>query len=309
MIWSYSGYRQFIKCNRQWYYQHKAADHKSDDSFRQEVAVLSSLKTLDAWRGELADQIISKLIYRIWKGGEVSYDDVSWQIDQTFNEQLEFARQKAYRKKGYQMPDFGEIAALYAIDSGYKIEDNEIERARQDIHKSISTFLNQQDLIDYLRTATHVLTQRTLRHPFSNFEVVGRPDLIALFEDEPPHIFDWKVHTFATKTYKEQLVHYALMLFKRNYLKPHKDFPDNLGEYDVLDYRLTEFQLLIGQVREHEITEEDIEEAERNISSGLLGMFRLGANKDFAELRADQFPTAFDPEACLKCTFKSVCKN
>lgn len=309
MTWSYSGYRQFLKCNRQWYYQHKVAHNKATEPFRREVTVLSKLKSLDAWRGELADQIISKTIYKIWQGWDLNQDDILWDADKTFDQQLDFARKKEYRKKNYQFPEFEEIAALFSVDLGESIEESDIKRAREDIHTSILNFLRQSDLIDYLRTAKKLITQRPLRHPFSKFEVVGRPDLIALFEDEPPHIFDWKVHTFATKTYKDQLVHYALMLSNRNDYKPHVDFPENLADFDVHDYRLTEFQLLVDQVRDYDIDEEDIEEAERAISSGLLGMYRLGGDKPYNELLPEYFPTTFDPEICLKCSFKSICKQ
>ncbi|MBO6793216.1 MAG: PD-(D/E)XK nuclease family protein [Balneolaceae bacterium] len=309
MNWSYSGYRQFQKCNRQWYYSNIVAHHAAKDPFRKEVTVLSKLKTIDAWRGEIVDQLISEVIIgKIRKDRGLDIDKLLWVADRKFDEQYEFALNKKYREPNVILSDYNKFSAIIDLDNDQALDKTVLNRVRNDIHQSIRNFMSREDLIDYLRTGTQWLTQRDLQYPFSKFRAKGRPDLIVFFEDEPPHIFDWKVHTFAAKTYQDQLLSYALALSKVIDIKPHKDFPQELSEYDVRHYKLTEFQLLVNEIRSYSITDYDLSSTENNIASGLLAMYRVGANRKYSDCSHEEFPTTFDPSNCEKCSFKSICK-
>tara|TARA_A100000171_G_scaffold45088_1_gene48436 strand:- start:6473 stop:7399 length:927 start_codon:yes stop_codon:yes gene_type:complete len=306
MNWSYSGYRQFLKCNRQWYYKNIVAHGTAKDPFRREVTILSKLKTLDAWRGDIVDEVIGQVaISRIRKKESLHEDTLLWVANRKFDERLDFARKKKYREPNIVFSDYDDFSAIIDFDNDKGIAESELQRVRNDTHQALKNFIEREDLIEYLRTADQWLTQRTLSLPFSRFRVIGRPDLILFFEDEPPHIIDWKVHTFATKTYQDQLLAYAFSLSKVN---PHKDFPANLKSYSVLDYRLTEFQLLTDESRDYEITQDDIRNTEDEIATGLLKMYRLGANRKFSECSPEEFPTTTDPSACGNCSFKPICK-
>lgn len=311
MNWSYSGYRQFRKCNRQWYYSNIVAHPLAKkDPHRREATVLSRLKTLDAWRGDMVDQLISKVIInKIRKDEGLDIDKLLWVADRMFDEQYEFAVKKKYREPNIVLSDYANFSAILDLDNDRPIDKNELKRVRGDVHTSIRNFLGRENLIDYLRSASQWLTQRDLQYPFNRFRAKGRPDLILFFEDEPPHIFDWKVHTFATKTYQDQLMSYALALCKVNKIRPHKDFPTQLSSYDLTEYRLTEFQLLIDQVRDYSITVDDIIATENDIASGLMKMYQVGANKKYSECSPEDFPTTLDPSNCQKCSFKSICKS
>lgn len=306
MNWSYSGYRQFLKCNRQWYYKSIVSHGTVKDSHRREVTILSKLKTLDAWRGDIVDEVISQVaIGKIRKREGLYEDNLIWVANRKFEEKLDFARSKKYREPNTAFSDYDQMSAIIDFDNGEGIQESELKRVRNDIHEALRNFVNQEGLIEYLRTATQWLTQRTLSLPFSKFRVIGRPDLVLFFKDEPPHIFDWKVHTFATKTYQDQLLVYA---FSLSQVKPHKDFPLNMADYNVLDYRLTEFQLLTNEIRDYEITEEDLLSTKNEIATGLLRMYRLGANRKFSDCTPEDFPTTTDPSACGNCSFKPICK-
>ena len=67
MIWSVSGSKQIVRCQRQWYYKNIVGKIcVKNDPFRREVALLSKVKSIDAWRGTIVDHIISsKIIYGI----------------------------------------------------------------------------------------------------------------------------------------------------------------------------------------------------------------------------------------------------
>ncbi|MBB6324474.1 hypothetical protein FHS59_000089 [Algoriphagus iocasae] len=307
MNWSYSGYRQFLKCHRQWYYKNIVAHSSAKDPFRREVTILSKLKTLDAWRGDIVDEVISQVAINKIRKKEGLYEDaLIWVANRKFEEKLDFARNRMYRTPNITFSDYGQVSAIIDFDNGNGVKESELKRVRNDIHQALTNFVKREDLIEHLRTASQWLTQRTISLPFSKFRVVARPDLICFFQDEPPHIFDWKVHTFATKTYQEQLLAYAFSLSKVN---PHKDFPSDLGKYEVLDYSLTEFQLLTDEIRDYQVSDDDINSTEAEIATGLLRMYRLGANKKFSESTPEDFPTTTDPSVCGNCSFKPICKS
>jgi hypothetical protein len=307
MNWSYSGYRQFVRCNRQWYYKNIVAHGAAKDPFRKEVTILSKLKTLDAWRGDIVDEVISQVaINKIRKNEGLYEDNLIWVANRKFEEKLEFAKKKKYREVDISFSDYDQVSAIIDLDNDQEIEQSELNRVREDIHKALRNFLKNENLIEYLRSASQWLTQRTFSYSFNRFRVIGKPDLILFFEDEPPHIFDWKVHTFATKTYQDQLFNYALSLSK---VKPHKDFPKNLSSYNILDYRLTEVQLLTDEIRDYQIAEEDIIATENEIATGLLKMYRLGAHRKFNDVSPDEFPTTYIPSVCSNCAYKQICKQ
>src|SRR5690606_16934496 len=108
----------------------------------------------------------------------------------------------------------------------------------------------------YLKSAKLLVSQRSLHYQFSGLPVSSKPDLIIFFGDHPPHIVDWKVHTYGIHTYDEQLISYAVALFKVAATKPHVDFPTNLTSHKIFDYKLTEYQLLHPERirRDYEIT-------------------------------------------------------
>jgi hypothetical protein len=134
----------------------------------------------------------------------------------------------------------------------------------------------------------------------------GTPDLIAIYEDAPPHIYDWKVHTFATKAYDDQLMCYAVLL--KN-VKPHVDFPESLKEHSILDYKLTEFQLLLNEVRNYSMSQEDVDFTLGSISGDLLRMYRGGANKKYNDTTQADFPMTDDLSHCSTCPFIRICKQ
>lgn len=307
MIWSFTGYRQFQKCTRQWYYSNIVAHTAATDPFRKEVTILSKLRTLDAWRGDIVDYIISRVIIsKIRNGADLSEDRLLWVADKVFDQQLSDATKKTYRMDGVVLSDFEKVPAIIDLDFDRSIHESEISRARQDVHTALKNFLSNHELIEHLREARQLITQRRFLLPFQRFRIKGTPDLIAIYDDEPPHIYDWKVHTFATKSYDDQLMCYAVLL---NNTKQHKDFPATLKGYSIFDYRLTEFQLLLNEFRDYSMSQVDVDFTISTISNELLYMYRAGANSSYQDTTASDFPMTQDVSHCASCPFTRICKQ
>ncbi|MFD2146223.1 PD-(D/E)XK nuclease family protein [Mucilaginibacter antarcticus] len=313
MIWSISGYKQFNRCERQWYYSNIVSHPMvKNDAFRKEVTVLSKLQTIEAWRGTIVDEIISRiLVNAVNRKMPIKKDYFINQAMLAFDNQLEYAVFQKYRLPGSKLNDDPHFAALLDCEYGLDLSDDDLEIAKTDIRTALSNLLDNAEFIAYLQTSKRLISQRALVYPVDRFNVRAIPDMIAFFDNEPPHIFDWKVHTFGNVSYDEQLISYAVALYKVAASKPHSDFPANITEYKLSDYKLTEYQLLHKDriKRDYEVTNDALEELGDKISSSIMEMYITGCHKKYSQLDAEKFSTTLFFENCLNCPFKRICKS
>ncbi|PWS26172.1 hypothetical protein DHW03_15365 [Pedobacter yonginense] len=313
MIWSISGYKQFNRCERQWYYSNIVAHAMvKNDAFRKEVTILSKLQTIEAWRGTIVDEVISRvLVNAINRKIPIRKEYFIDQAMQAFDRQLEYAVFQKYRLPESKLNTDPDFAALLDCEYGVDLSDDALESAKMDIRSALTNLLDNMDFIAYLQTSKHLISQRTLVYPVDRFNVRAIPDMIAFFENEPPHIFDWKVHTFGTVSYDEQLISYAVALYKVATTRPHSDFPSNIGSYKLTDYKLTEYQLLHNDriKRDYEVTNANLEELGDKISSSIMEMYITGCHKKYSQLDSGKFATTSYFENCQNCPFKRICKS
>lgn len=311
MIWSISGYKQFQRCQHQWCLKNKVADERvKNDSYRKEVTILSKLQTIQAWRGTVVDDVISRLLVNAINNKLPIYKDYFLkEAFKVFDNQFEYAAFQKYREPGSTYSD-AYFAALLPFEFYQANVDEEFQQAREDIRLALSNLLDNTELMDYMKSAKRLVSQRTLTYYYNQFCVQAKPDLIAFFTDKPPHIFDWKVHTYGTHTYDEQLVSYAVALYKVNQIKPHSDFPAELLRYRLYDYKLTEYQLLHEDrlKRNYVITEDRLEEFNAHLSSSMIEMYMAGVHKPYREWGPENYPTTEYMENCGNCGFKKICK-
>jgi len=309
-----TGYKKYKQCPRQWCYQNIVADSRvKKDVFRKEVTLLSKLQTLYAWRGTVVDDILSRyLVNAINRRMPIQKDFFIDKAMEMFNTQLEYAVFQKYREPNAVITEENpEFNALFEYELGNGLPDEEISAAQKDIILALSNVLDDTGFINYLRTASRIVSQRQLVYYFDRFSIAAKPDLIAFFDDQPPHIFDWKVHTYGDVSYDEQLVAYAVALFKVANSKPHDDFPKNLGRHKIYDYKLSEYQLLHQDriKRDYVVTQEQIEEFGEDLSSAIIEMHMAGANKRYAQIDVEDFSTTDYIENCISCPFQKICKN
>lgn len=302
-MWSYTGSRTFLKCQRQWFYRIKYKHHLAGDTRRREAYLLSKLQTLDAWRGTLVDQVISQHIIPQLKSRQPISLDVALRYAKTqYQEQLEFGLKHRIREDG--MKPSKSPVAFHAIEYGNELSDADCYRAWLDIEKSLINFFEAKELLNELKRANYLVPQRALTFKlFQGISVKAVPDLIAFSRNEPPLLLDWKVNTLGTRNYRLQLAIYAIALERHQ----HDDFPDYLARFVAHEYRLLEVQLLTNQLRWYTLTTAEIENAEAYIASTSVRM-ELALDGD-GQLRPADFPVTNHPEVCQTCPFLSLCRE
>ncbi|EAY31802.1 PD-(D/E)XK nuclease family protein [Microscilla marina] len=313
MRWSFSSYRQFKGCRRQWFYQNKMANaNATKDPERKEAAILRNLQSLNAWRGSMVDYIIGKeVIPCLQQGIWPQYQDVITAMKALFQEQYAFAKAQKYREEGLTKTKAGEsFLALYDLEyAPEKITREALNQAYLEAVQALKNLFHNQRFLEYLRSASRLITQRQdLQVKYNeHFTLKAIPDLL-VFEEHPfrVHIIDWKVHSKAQRTYEEQLRLYAWIIKKG--ARP-RDFPEVLDNLPITDIQLTEYQLFTNEVRTYDISLEDVHEIEQNIAQSIAEMTAAQAYLKYQQLEIANFPVNRSEENCRGCRFRKICEQ
>ncbi len=293
MIWSFSSHGTFRKCPRQWFYRKVVANSRAKDPLRREAARLSKLENIQAWRGKIVDSIISEAIIPSIKWNRTC----NLEVAKKKADEL-FALQKAERLAGNGHGTF------FEVEYGRPLTDEIFEIALSDIHKALENFFKSELVLDLLNKSQQLVVQRTLSFKHADAMVQVRPDLIAFRNSQLPIIFDWKVNAKPMRDYWLQLVTGAIALTR---CKPHKDWAVGAVPHDAHETELLEVQLLTGDVRVHQVSSSDIEDAEDFISASATEMQFVCSIEDTVEHGPKDIPAANDPRTCQTCTFRKLC--
>ena len=243
--WSFTGSKAFNKCQRQWFYRNFVANaNAKKDPVRRESYILSKLQTVYSWRGHLVDRVISKeIVPLLERGGSPTPKAVIGVARELFEKQRAFAMSHRVREPEFTKVD-DSFAAFTAIEYGTGVSEDDLKRAWEEVEMALLNFLGMRELLDELRHAAKLMPQRTLNFSILNAKAEARPDLVALYAGRPPLIVDWKVHTFGTTDYRQQLAAYGLALER---CPPHKDYAGLWRSWLATQMRLLEVQLLTGK--------------------------------------------------------------
>jgi hypothetical protein len=224
VIWSFSNSRAFDRCQRSWFYDTIFGNGVAKDEKRHEIYLLSKLQTVSAWRGSIVDKTIETSLVPALKSGRTgSLQQCVARARHMFNAQRTFALRHGLRDDGLKLSKAGnEFAAFLAVERSENISDEGFATAWEEIERALNNLFGMTDLLNELRQAEFIMTQRALQFKHGDVTVKAVPDLVAIYRSKPPLIVDWKVHFFGTRDYWLQLATYALALTR---CSPHRDFP------------------------------------------------------------------------------------
>jgi PD-(D/E)XK nuclease superfamily protein len=308
MVWSVSTAKMFDRCQRQWFYKQHFGNARAKDETRRRAYLLGKLQTISGWRGSLVDQVLSsEVIPGLERGEEASETLTLASAMARFDRQLAIARRHRIHEPGFKPSACGgDFVAFYRIEYGDGVSDTEIEQARDDVRKAISTFFSMEKLVHRLRAAQRLVPQRRLIFAHTDTKVGAIPDDIVFPEEGPPAVVDWKVHTFGWQDAWLQLAIYAAALTRA---ESHADFPVALGRYKPADIGLLEVQLLTGTLRKHVVSDEDVEHADAYIARSAESMLLAAGERTdkISELSPSVFPAARYAATCGTCPYRSLC--
>jgi len=301
MKWSFSGYGTFRRCPRQWFYKTIFANSRAKDPSRREAARLSKLENIPSWRGKIVDTVISyAVIPSIISKQPYDLLAARKKADEIFDLQRE---QRTVLKNS--SASSGTVnGAFFEVEYGKLLNDETFSNARSDIYTSLQNFYDSEDVWAFLNQAKMLIPQRALSFKDGTISIRCVPDLILFRSPQPPVIFDWKVNIHPVRDYWLQLVTGAIALTRCTH---HKDWPDDEVHHGPHEIELQEVQLLTGRVINHQVSMEDIEDAEDTISSSITDMQFTCNDDDPTQLSPEAIPVTKNPTTCDFCSFRKLC--
>jgi len=309
MRWSYSSARLFRQCQRKWYFAKiVAGPGKLTDETRLRARRLSYLSTLSAWRGDIVDTVISeRIVPALQMGDRVKSGDARIYARKMFDQQRAFAED--HRKEDLTLVKShypGEFALFHEHFYGPEPTEDDFDAAWHDVVTALSTLYSLNDFRAQLVEGMSFYAQPPLHFDIvADLQGKAVPDLLVYTDDAPIQIIDWKVHTDGTNDARGQLASYAIALSRMS--KPNSNFPVDDWQAPAKDIVLKEVQLLLGDVRTHDLTDDDIEDAEAFMMRTAFSMEQLQDGKKFADCDIKEFEATSDPELCASCSFRSIC--
>lgn len=309
MKWSFSQYVTFRECPRKWYFAYKLAHSRATkEPIKKEAFRLSKLQSVESWRGNLVDKVISKIIIpSVSQNSIISLDQSLSEAKERFDKELLFAREECWRNPGVKTSD-----EYYAAIQGLEEANAQdlLDQAWSDIETAVTNFYDTDsdemaEIWGFLQRATYLKPQERLGFKFYDIYVTCKPDLILLFSDEEPLIIDWKVHKFGVKDYRRQLALYALALTESSF---SKKFPMELAGVEPADVRIREVQLLTKHVHKYDLSDFEITEIKNLIAASAREMQLVLADKDDGFSYLDVPVTEYG-EKCRGCSFQDICRE
>lgn len=305
MKWSFSNARAFRQCQRSWFFKTCAASARSEDELRHEAYLLSKLQSVSGWRGSLVDRVLSRhLVGAIRRRQKITKAMLLAIAKSQFDRELECALGHRLREAGLSIAEDECFAALRAVEYEEPIAPEEIAQAWRDVELAMDNLFAMEKARVGLKTASHLVAQRSLQFEFGGVSVLAVPDVVAFYDDGPPLIVDWKVHSAGSRDYRLQLALYAMALVR---CAPHRDFPPTLQGLVATDIRLLEVQLLSGVEHEYTLASTDFDELEEYIAASAVEMLAARGGLGGNDLRAEDFAVTRWPDLCQRCPFKKIC--
>lgn len=290
--WSVSRHKVFEECKRLYYlsyYAHWGGWESDASEFNKKCYLLTKMKNLDMWAGEIVHQVIQNVLEQIRVENEVGMQQA---IDDAVLK-LRTGWVQSRDKKWLADPKKN----LNLFEHYYEVE---VTQERADMIKNkVTTCLQnffRSEIYDKVRQIHH----RNWK-PIEEFQVfnldsfkVGIKIDFALSDDGKLYIYDWKTGNVTGEDIV-QLVCYALYSMEKWGYPPEKVV---IVPVYLKDKNWNQYQLESGQIIE---TREKIYESSQRMMSLLDDVENNAAS-------LDKFPINEEKKSCRRCFFKEVCK-
>jgi len=189
---------------------------------------------------------------------------------------------------------------------GRDIGEEEYEQVWQDVVTAIDSLYRLDDLRAKIAAGSSFFPQAKLHfNVLDDLDGTAIPDLIVYTEKAPIQILDWKVHHDGSNDARGQLASYAIALSRMD--KPNRDFPPGAWQAPAGEIVLKEVQLLLGDVREHILTADDLEDAEVFMMDTAFSMAMAVDGRGYKDCDIEEFDVAQNSETCDACAFRMIC--
>jgi len=281
------------------------ATHGRKIPVRRKAYELKKMQNLAMWKGSVVDKFMEKTIIPcIRDKKDLDFSLFATQAVELAKSQFLFSQAKAYGDTGLKKGEAdNEFCILDIHEAGKVYSETEISEAYQTIQLAIENIPNIKMpdgtlLISYLKNCNQLLPNVTnWKVEIENARLTPQIDLIA-YQNYNPVVIDWKLSDSDISDYSRQLIICGITVFL-------KRIEGGKTPYKYSDIQLYEVNLLNGNVKQHEFSEERINDITDYINQTGQDLALLSLSYEEADI--EDYELTENESSCKMCGFRPLC--
>src|SRR5713101_2167013 len=178
--WSFSTDRRIRRCQRKFFFGSVAAWHNAKDPFRRESFLLSQVKSMDAWRGNLVHAAIQSFVVPSWQSRQVvSWEQVIHEARNLGARQFAFSEKRRFRENGMSKSKAKEeYCALFGHEFGCAPTQEELNATLDSVERSLRNLAGLEDFLKHVGGRNFYRPETTVSAEYNGVRIQGVIDLV-----------------------------------------------------------------------------------------------------------------------------------
>lgn len=308
MSWSYSKMQALRLCHRKYYLAHIVANFHHTDRLRRKAYELKNINSLTMWKGTVVDVFLETVIIpKLAAKQALDFNQLADDIVAFAKVQYEFSKARRYTDRSLKRGQLkGKFCILDIHELGRDYTEVEIAEAYDVMRAAVLNIpqivmTDSELLITFLQRCKSLIPNVVNRSGFIGEQTITpQIDLIAYDTNWKPNVIDWKVSESFVSDYSRQLIVCGLAVYLNRLQAQH-----DKGVYEYSDIKLYEVNLLQAKVKQHDFSEDRINDVIDyiNLTGGDLELLHT----NYEQANPDNFETTENEASCKFCNFRPLC--
>ena len=300
--WAFSTHGRMRRCQRQLFFGSIAAWHNAKDPLRRESFLLSQVKSLDAWRGNLVHKAIELFVVPCWQARQVvPWEAVIQQTRDLGTRQFAFSEKRRYREAGMSKSKAGdEYCALFGHEFGLAPTAADLEATLKSVERSLANLAGMESFLNHVAGRSFYRSEATISAEYNGVRIQGVIDLVFSGAYGRYGVVDWKDYAASSTTEARlQMSLYAWLLCKASTWRVSA--PESI--------ELWEINLGLPAARQHRIDQVAFDELEDFIYRSTEELRVLCGDGTYRATDLENYEYTENPNSCRFCPYQNVCRE
>lgn len=300
--WSFSTDRRIRRCQRQFFFGSVAAWHNAKDPLRRESFLLSQVKGMDAWRGNLVHEAIRSFVVPALAAHQaVPWERVIAEARTLGARQFAFSEKGRFRETGMSKSKAKEeYCALFGHEFGCAPTQTELEATLDSVERSLRNLAGLEDFLKHVGGRSFYRPETTVSAEYNGVRIQGVIDLV--FSGAYGHygVVDWKDYSASSTTEARlQMSLYAWLMCKAPAWRV--SLPENIELWEV--------NLGLPAAHQYKIDQAAFDELEDFMYRSTENLRTLCGDGAYHAADLENYEYTENPNSCRFCPYQNVCRE
>jgi CRISPR/Cas system-associated exonuclease Cas4 (RecB family) len=284
------------------FFANLAAWHNAKDPLRRESFLLSQVKTMDAWRGNLVHHAIEAYVVPALQARQtVSWDQVIEVARRLGTRQFEFSARRRFREKEMKKSKAGdEYCALFEHEFGPPPTAENLNKTLDSVEHSLQNLAKLEDFLKHVSGRSFYRSETNISADYNGVRIQGVIDLV--FSGAYGHygIVDWKDYSASSTTEARlQMSLYAWLMCQAPAWRVSQ--PENIELWEV--------NLGLPLAQQYKIDQAAFDELEDFMYRSTENLRRLCSDGTYRATDLENYEYTENPNSCRFCPYQNVCRE